>query len=197
MGVHARALTLAQEARHISELVGEKYIGTIAIGVESWCHAAVGNLLRAEKLCREAPGQDLIEEDLPGILLTKTEYQEARVLLFKTLDYRSSCRPPISDTVMCHLYLAIIAIEMGADVGVINHHLDTARMQCTTFVAYPRGILWCDSLTANIHLRQENIQLSRQTLEKCLASAQKEKDANLIHYCLLLLADIQHGLSSY
>jgi hypothetical protein len=98
---------------------------------------------------------------------------------------------------MCHLNLAVIAIEMGADVGVINHHLDAVRMQCTTFVIYPRGILCCDTLTANIHLRQGNIQVARQTLDKCLTSAQKEKDAEITEHCLLLLADIQHGLSSY
>ncbi|KAJ7257717.1 hypothetical protein C8J57DRAFT_1647432 [Mycena rebaudengoi] len=196
-GVHTRALTLAQKARHICELVGDKKAWSWAIGVESWCHVAIGNLLRAEKLCREAPEQHFIEECLPEVLLTKSEYQEARVLLFKILDYRSSCRPPISDTVMCHLNLAIIAIEMGADVGVINHHLDAVRIQCTTFVVYPRGILQCDSLTANIHLRQGNTQLARQMIKKCLTSAQKDKDADITDYCLLLLADIQHGLSGY
>ncbi|KAJ7257690.1 hypothetical protein C8J57DRAFT_1647393 [Mycena rebaudengoi] len=196
-GVHKRALTLAQKARYISELIGDKHIGEMAIRVESWCHGATGNLRHAEKLCREAPEQHVIGVQLPGILLTKTEYQEARGLLFKTLEYRSSCRPPISDTVMCHLNLAVIAIEMGADVGVINHHLDAVRMQCTTFVIYPRGILCCDTLTANIHLRQGNIQVARQTLDKCLTSAQKEKDAEITEHCLLLLADIQHGLSSY
>jgi tetratricopeptide (TPR) repeat protein len=197
LGLHTRALSLAQKARHISELIGDKLTVSRAIHVESSCHVAAGNLLHAEKLCREAPEQYPIEEQLQSILLTKTEYQEARGLLLKTLEYRSSCRPPISDTLLCHLNLAIIGIEMGADVGVINHHLDAARMQCTTFVAYPRGILCCDTLTANIHLRQRNIKLARQTLDKCLASAQKERDAEITHYCLLLLADIQHGLSSY
>ncbi|KAJ7239880.1 hypothetical protein C8J57DRAFT_1245696 [Mycena rebaudengoi] len=196
-GVPTRALTLAQKARHISELVGDKRSRTVAISIESWCHAATGNLLHAEKLCREAPEHYSIEEQLPIILRTKTEYQEARVILFKILDYRSSCRPPISDTVACQINLAIIAIEMGADVAVINHHLNAARTQCTSFVAYPRGILWCDSLTVNIHLQQGNIQLARQTLDKCLTSAQKAEDAEITGLCLLLLADIQHGLSSY
>ncbi|KAJ7257723.1 hypothetical protein C8J57DRAFT_1472625 [Mycena rebaudengoi] len=208
MGVHTRALTLAKKAQHISELVGDKRTGAIAIHMESLCHGAVGNLLHAKKLCREVHQvhhaeklcrevHRAIEEQLPDILLTKTEYREAQVLLLKTLECRSSCKPPISDTVMCHFNLAIIAFEMGADVGVINHHLDAARMQCTTFVAYPRGILYCDTLTATIHLRQGNIQLARQTLNKCLTSAQKDKDADITADCLLLLADIQHGLSSY
>jgi hypothetical protein len=192
-----RALTLAQKARHISELIGDKHIVQMAIRMESWCHADVGNLLHAEELCREAPEQHVIGVQLPGILLTKTEYQEARGLLLKTLEYRSSCRPPISDTVICHLNLAVIAIEIGADVGVISHHLDAVRMQCTTLVVYPRGILCCDTLTANIHLQQGNIQLARQTLDKCLTSAQKQKDTEITEHCLRLLADIQHGLSSY
>jgi tetratricopeptide (TPR) repeat protein len=196
-GVHTHALILAKKAQHISQLIGDKHTRTNAMRVESECQAAVGNLLHAEKLCREAPEQYSIEELWSDILLAKTEYQEAQGLLFKILDYRSSRKPPISDTVICHVNLAITAIEMGADVGVINHHLDAVRMQCTTFVVYPRGILRCDSLTAHIHLRQGNIQLARQTLDKCLASAQKEKDADLIDYCLLLLADIQHGMSSY
>jgi hypothetical protein len=97
-----------------------KHSGTMATHVESWCQAAFGNLLHAERPCREVPEQDVVEEQLADILLTKTEYQEARLLLFKILDYRSSCRPPISDTVMCHINLAIIAVEMGADVGVIS-----------------------------------------------------------------------------
>jgi tetratricopeptide (TPR) repeat protein len=196
-GVHKRALSLAQKAQHISELIGEKRTGAMAIRIESSCQVALGNLLRAEKLCREAPEQHSLEEYLPDVLLTKTEYLEARVLLVKILDYRSSCRPPMPDTVMCHINLATIAIEMGDGVGVINHHLDAVRMQCTTFVVYPLGILWCDSLTANIHLQQGNIQLAQQTLKKCLNSAQKDKDPDITDYCLLLLADIQHGLSSY
>ncbi|KAJ7241382.1 hypothetical protein C8J57DRAFT_1477757 [Mycena rebaudengoi] len=196
-GVHMHALTLVQKARHISELIGDKHTGAIAIGVESWCHAAIGNLLQAERLCREAPDQHVIAGQLSDILIIKTEYQEARVLQLKILDYRSSCRPPIPDTVMCHLNLAGIAIEMGADLGVISHHLDAVWMQCTTFVAYPRGILLCDTLTASIHLQQGNIQLARQTLDKCLTSAHKQKDAQITEYCLPLLADIQHGLSGY
>ncbi|KAJ7257706.1 hypothetical protein C8J57DRAFT_1647405 [Mycena rebaudengoi] len=178
-----RSLRVAQRgssslmARHISELIGDKHIVQMAIRMESWCHADVGNLLHAEKLCREAPEQHVIGVQLPGILLTKTEYQEARGLLLKTLEYRSSCRPPISDTVICHLNLAVIAIEIGADVGVISHHLDAVRMQCTTLVG--------------------NIQLARQTLDKCLTSAQKQKDTEITEHCLRLLADIQHGLSSY
>ncbi|KAJ7256685.1 hypothetical protein C8J57DRAFT_1235550 [Mycena rebaudengoi] len=170
-------------AQHISQLIGDKHTRINALRVESECQAGVGKLLHAEKLCREAPEQYALEEYLPDILLTKTEYLEART--------------PLLDTVECHLNLAIIAIEMGADVGVINHHLDAVRMQCTTFVVYPRGILRCDPLTSNRHLRQGNIQLARQTIEKCLTSAQKDTDADIIAHCLLFLADIQHGLSSY
>ncbi|KAJ7248987.1 hypothetical protein C8J57DRAFT_1475392 [Mycena rebaudengoi] len=119
--IHVLSLTLAQKARHISQLIGDKVAGIMATCIESWCQAVVGNLLHAEKLCREAPEEYFVEEQLIDILVTKTEYQEAR----------------------------------------------------------------------------RKIQLAQQTLEKCLTSAQKKTDADLTDYCLLLLADIQHGLSSH
>jgi tetratricopeptide (TPR) repeat protein len=199
MGVPSRGLAYAQKAKHIGELVGDMHTMTMSMLAEAWSQQGLGNLLCAEKLCREAREQlPLIAKDtedhLPEILLTKTEYQEARALLFKTLEYRSSCKPPISDTVVCHINLALIAIEIGAGVEVIKHHIDAVRTQCTTFVVWATGILWADTLTAPVHLLEGNISLARETFQKCLLSSQNTKVAEISAFCLSKLADLQHAM---
>jgi tetratricopeptide (TPR) repeat protein len=203
MGDYSRGLSLTRTAKHVAELAGNTYEQQLVTQIEAWSDQRLGDLRSAGVLCKEArtlcppeiKGQT--EELLADILIDKTEYREAQDILLGILAYRPSCRPAITDTVVCHLNICVIGIETGAELEYINHHLDSARLLCTTLVMWPLGILYCDALTANVHLQQGNIALARETFEKCFYSAQNTKDAQITGYCLSKLADLRHRMYSH
>jgi hypothetical protein len=199
MGQYSPALKLAHASKQITTLCGDIHGQAFAIINESRCQAGLGNLIRAKALAKDAlellPTEirHVGEEVLVHLHMLKTEYVEARAMTLGILEYRASCIPQIHDTLICHLNLAGIGIETSVELEVINHHLDAARIQCTTF-AYPAGLIHCDYVSANIHLRQGNISLAREMLMKCLLSYQDSGNIEGVQDCLASLADIQRGM---
>jgi tetratricopeptide (TPR) repeat protein len=199
-GEAPRAIGLARKARQISELVGEIFAQSQAMRAESEAQSALGNLRCAEALSKAAvrlgPSEleEICKEQLAIIHLEKTEYQEAQELLLQVMDSRISRKSPINDTVFPQILLATIGIETGAELEDISRHIESARLQCNTFVMWPLGLIHCECLTAELHLLQGKISVARE-FENCLQSYQQ--DAAGIQSVLTRLADIQYGINGH
>ncbi|KAJ6550483.1 hypothetical protein DFH09DRAFT_1501532 [Mycena vulgaris] len=201
-GEAQHAIDLARRARQISELVGD-YLGqSQALLAEAHSQRVMGNLRCAEALTKAAlrlcpSGMDeQSREHLADLHLAKTEYQRAQDLALQVMEHRTSNNTPINDTVICHLLLAEIGIETGAEKDQIRNHIEAARLQLNTFVVWPLGLIHCDRLTANLHLCQGEISAA-QEFANCLLSYQHSQDANSVEMILTRLADIQYGIHSH
>ncbi|KAJ7140604.1 hypothetical protein C8R44DRAFT_761634 [Mycena epipterygia] len=203
MGQTSRGLSMAQKARELTMLQSDKSAQAVATRAEAACHHMLGNLRLAQTLHEEArelsslESRHKYEEVQADMHLAKTEYQEARDMSLAVLKYRSSCRPPIRDTLITHINLAFIAIATGSEVKLIRHHLDTAHLQCTTFVNYPPALLYCDVADAHLQLREGNISIAREKFEKCFWSFQNSQDVQGVFMCLEGLGDITHHMYNH
>lgn len=186
-GEPSRAITLVRKARQICELVGDIFGQSQAMRAESECHLSLGNLRWAEALSTGAlklgPSEleEICQEHLANIHLAKTEYQKAQNLMLQIMNSRTSGKNAIHDTVVCQLLLAEIGIETGAELEVISCHIESARLQCNTFVVWPLGLIHCDRLAADLHLLQGNMPRAPE-FENCLLAYQRTRDGQ--SYCL-------------
>ncbi|KAJ7750744.1 hypothetical protein DFH07DRAFT_961338 [Mycena maculata] len=199
VGEYHRGLALAQKARQLAILRGDRAEQFIAYEAEATCQQHWGNFSGAKLLLAEAKELSPVElkhkwEEIQADLhITQTEYSEARTLEMSVLDYRSSCQPPIRDTIVAHLNLASIGIATGSEIESIKYHLDTAYFQCN-FLAFPFGLTYCETVAAHLHLREGNISLAREKFEKYFFIFQKGSDVQGLRTCLEGLGDITHKM---
>ncbi|KAJ7480806.1 hypothetical protein FB451DRAFT_1446851 [Mycena latifolia] len=200
LGDHSRGLALAQKAKELTSLWGDPAIQASATEAEARCQINLGNFVRAKILCEQAkelaPAESKhgYEELLADVLLTKTEYSEARAAALAVLRYRASCVPPIRDTVVTHINLALIEIATGSEVTLIESHMDNAYRQCTTFVLYPPGLAYCELMAAHLYLPEGKISLAREKFKKCLATFQNSRNVEGIRSCLGALLDMSSNM---
>ncbi|KAJ7810457.1 hypothetical protein B0H14DRAFT_2863630 [Mycena olivaceomarginata] len=202
MGEAQQAIDLARRARQLGELLGDPLRQSQALSAEAQCQQCLGNLRCAEALSKAAlrlcpsEREEIYKEYLAGTYLAKTEYKRAQDLALQVMDHWNSYKTSTNDTVVCHILLARIGIETGAEPDHIRHHIEAARLQLNSFVVWPIGLIHCDRLTADLHLCQGEIS-SAQEFANCLLSYQHSQDADGVEMILTRLADIKNGMHSH
>ncbi|KAJ7440461.1 hypothetical protein FB451DRAFT_68709 [Mycena latifolia] len=127
-----------------------------------------------------------IAGDLAEVHKLKSEYLEAREIQARVL---SKIR--IEEKPYLHAYTLLETTELDLSIGVprddVQRNIDTAR-SIFSKVGYLRGGAWCDSVQANLHLREGNLSEAKILFQKCLVVS-RGKYADLATGCFERLAD--------
>ncbi|KAJ7142990.1 hypothetical protein C8R44DRAFT_846699 [Mycena epipterygia] len=194
----------ARESQRIAQLCGGLYQQAIALRTEATCLIALGNLKKSVFACHKA--RELLEccgmqggdvdrrvlGNLAVINALKSEYLEARSIYSEVAQKTSAQQSPYSNA---HALLNIAGIDalIGADVLKVNQNLDIAKATFTT-LGFSRVVNRCETVSAELNLREGNTLAAKDLLQQCLNAAQG-KDLAAVSYCLERLADVGRWIS--
>ncbi|KAJ6549614.1 hypothetical protein DFH09DRAFT_1320091 [Mycena vulgaris] len=125
----------------------------------------------------------------------KSEYRDAERILLDIIRRKETRRPPVADTALDNLNLALVRTALGAEGHVVQAHLGMVRAQCATFVNWPHGVLMCDMHDADLALRDGGSALAaRMVFERLLAQFSESGDDEEVLFVLERLADPSCGM---
>lgn len=177
MGNYSGARDQAQYAREMAVLLGDILEHAQALATEARCCLSTGAFPEAARLCaraRELLGDcglqgtfvDLRFENFAAeIHHLKTEYPEARAIHARLAIGSSGAQQAANASPFDLLNLATIDAEMGAESAGARQSLEAARLQFTTTMWSPPGVLLCDAVSATLFLRDGNTSTAQSMFE--------------------------------
>jgi hypothetical protein len=124
---------------------------------------------------------------LVGIHEDKTEYAEAYNILTEILN--NTELGPYRHAITL-INLATLEIRMGSVTEVVQRRSEEAKAKFKE-VGYTRLLDWCDTILADLDLREGNILPAKEKFQETLKSS-RGKDEELVTYCLDRLGDGRH-----
>lgn len=189
---HPEAQMHAYEAQRLASISADLYKEASALRIESLCCYTLGNYKKSIFLSNRARHLislcGLSNGDLDHRILSnqaeihklKSEYVEARTINMKLLE--EICIDKES------LNYAVISVNIAEiDVFVGSKHqknYDTARKIFTT-VYFKPGLVMCDTILADLYLREGNMSEAKHLFERCIQVSQRSPgNSETIAYCL-------------
>jgi hypothetical protein len=182
----------AQEAQRLARISGDLYREAEALEIKAMCCHPSGNFKQCMSLstrARELLGLcgmsgGILDHNLMSfqaeIHKLKSEFIEAHNIHAIILQETSVDQDPYNYAFSL-LYIAEIGVHIGASKDDIQRNLATARTLLST-KGNPRGVTLCDTLLADLLLREGNMLASKILFEKCIKSSFGHSEA--ISYCL-------------
>ncbi|KAJ7728887.1 hypothetical protein B0H16DRAFT_1428417, partial [Mycena metata] len=200
-GDSAAALVSSRAALQLAYQTGRLYQASRALEVIAACLVSLGNytggivqLTKAKELLSVCgitggPVHHQISTTQAEIYMQKSEYPEARSIHMMALQ-DTVVDPSSSSYANVLLNIALIDVLIGASKEIIEKNLDTAR-KIFTNVGYIFPITQCDTVSADLKLREGDTTSARKLFQKCLrAGWGPGMDIQVINFCLERLADV-------
>ncbi|KAF8134163.1 hypothetical protein K438DRAFT_1787261 [Mycena galopus ATCC 62051] len=188
----------AHDARELARKSGKGYGEAKALHTESCCWYALGNYKVAISLWNWASNLlglcGMTDSDMDysikgtqaDVYVSKSEYLEAYNVRSQLLRKVPIEQDPYQHSIML-LNSALIDVAIGTPKQYVQRDMDIAKKVFTT-VVFSRGVTLCDSVLADLELREENFSAAKSYFEDCVRSSGGQ-DVELITYCLERLAD--------
>ncbi|KAF8191090.1 hypothetical protein K438DRAFT_1763002 [Mycena galopus ATCC 62051] len=188
----------AHEARELARKSGNLYGEAKALHIESCCWYALGNYKVAISLWNWASNllglcgmaDSDMDHSIKGtqadVYFSKSEYLEAYNVRSQLLRKVPIEQDPYQHSIML-LNIALIDVAIGTPKLYVQRDMDIAETVFTT-VGFSRGVTLCDSVLADLELREENFSAANSYFEDCVRSSGGQ-DVELVTYCLERLAD--------
>jgi tetratricopeptide (TPR) repeat protein len=110
----------------------------------------------------------------------KSEYIEAHTIHSGILQETSEEQDPYIHS-LALLNIAEIEMSIGAPKNELQSHCATAR-KISNIMGYNLGAIMCDTIEANLHLREGNILAAKTLFEKCIKLSSRHSEIRT--YCL-------------
>ncbi|KAJ6626077.1 hypothetical protein B0H10DRAFT_1942216 [Mycena sp. CBHHK59/15] len=199
MGDHLEGRIYAQKAQECAKLCGDTKGQAMAISNEAFCCYNLGDFQSAAALFKRAKDleprdfSDKFQQWETDMHILKTEYAEAQKMTLAFMENRAGSPGRLDVfTVVAEINLALIGVCLGTESESVNHHLNVARHQCTTLIAFPSALNYCDMVSADLYLQDGNTVWAKQILEKSLVSFIDSRDDQGVTFCLERLANLSH-----
>ncbi|KAJ7459294.1 hypothetical protein FB451DRAFT_1272453 [Mycena latifolia] len=202
-GNFRQGVKYALQAQESFRLSGNLRGQANAIKAELDCSYNLSDFKRSSQLCAQAKNlfticgmQDSdsmirLMNSEAEIFLLQTDYIHARRIQAQIIDKSSKGNAPL-EYAYALLNLAVIDFEMGMDDAIVLQNLDMARALFIELKA-PQTIFWCDSVVADMQLRQGWRADAAEYYQKSLSEHRGRRLA-LAVVCLSKLADLEHGM---
>ncbi|KAJ7880648.1 hypothetical protein B0H13DRAFT_2541327 [Mycena leptocephala] len=189
----------ALEGQRLAKLSADFYSEAMVLRPQIICWKRRGHYIRAGRLCQTARNLlalcDMSGGEMDYALLNsqvgihedKTEYAEAYNILTEILN--STELGPYRHAITL-INLAALEIRMGTVTEVVQRRSEEAKAKFKE-VGYTRLLDWCDTILADLDLREGNILPAKETFQETLKSS-RGKDEELVTYCLDRLGDGRH-----
>ncbi|KAJ7107018.1 hypothetical protein C8R44DRAFT_744887 [Mycena epipterygia] len=199
IGHYISAQMDAKNAQQLAQLSGDLYQEAGALAIEAVCLSALGNLKETAALTQQARDllhlcgmqgglkEQRVTSNLAEIHRIKSEYLEAHSI-YIDLAKNASYGQDLFHSAYSRLGIAETDIMIGADVVKVQQNLDSAKMIFTT-LKLPTGLNHCETILAELHLREGNSMIATSLLQQCLKVAWG-KDLQAVSFCLERLADV-------
>ncbi|KAJ7848693.1 P-loop containing nucleoside triphosphate hydrolase protein [Mycena leptocephala] len=196
LGDYSAAQAHAIEARRLALISADLYREAQALKIEAICCFTLGNYIKAMSLCIRA--KDLLglcgmsHGSLDhGIMNTqaevhrlKSEYVEARSILISILEETIIQDPQAYGWAL--LNVAEIDVLIGAPKDDVQRNCDRVR-KILDIEGYVMGVIMCDTILADLHLREGNSLAAKTIFERCLKVT--PESSQIQTYCLEWLGD--------
>jgi tetratricopeptide (TPR) repeat protein len=198
-GDYLTAQIYACKAQRLANLSGNLYEGAMALQIEATCSTCLGSfqdsiiqLQRAREIlgiCGMSGGERdyTIMTSQAEVHLQKSEYAEARSIHTQILQNTSVDQNAYSYA-SALLNIAEIDVIVGAAEHDVHQNMDMARLVFESY-KYPRAIIHCNIIFADLDLRGKNTLSASTLFHKCLHLSWGKNNA-AVSYCLERLADI-------
>jgi tetratricopeptide (TPR) repeat protein len=198
LGDYHRGQMSGYEAQRLARIHGNLFREANALEIEARCWYSLGNYSTALPLCSRA--RELLslcgmsDGDLDctvmatqaEIQMLKSEYMEAQKI-YKHMLSKVIVELDPWHHAMCLLNLAQLNVPMGTLKHELHKDLDTAKSIFIT-IDYMIYVAWCDSVQADLNLREGNLLAANRMFQKCLSFSQGT-DSEMTTYCLEKLGE--------
>ncbi|KAJ7142538.1 hypothetical protein C8R44DRAFT_924127 [Mycena epipterygia] len=195
----------AHKAKEIAQLSANLWQEAAALNVEVSCLTALGNLKETVFLCQRA--RELLQlcgmqgggadngvmASLAEVHLMKSEYREARKIHIELAQKFSAQQSPYHNAYAL-LNIAEVDVMISANALEVQETLDDVKTKFNALGTI-RGVNQCQSILADLHLRQGNTIAAKDLLQQCVIVAWG-KDPEVVSYCLERLADVNYWTST-
>jgi tetratricopeptide (TPR) repeat protein len=194
---YSKAQLHASEAQRIARISADLYQEAGAINVLAMCCYMWGDYTQSISLSSRARHLlnlcGLSGSSLDYNIVTtqaethkfKSEYVEARSIHNGILQETSIHQDPYNHA-FALLNIAEIDVSMDAPKHDVQRSYDTARKVFST-QQYQIGLMMCDTILADLYLREGNMPAAKDLFEKCLGLSLSHPE--IISYCLERLAN--------
>jgi tetratricopeptide (TPR) repeat protein len=197
LGNYSAAQVHAKDAQRLAIISADLYREAWALNIEATCCFTLGNYTKAMSLCIRA--RDLLSlcamshGDLDHSIMNnqaeihwfKLEYVEARSLQIRILKGTTLQYPYSYGYALVNV--AEIDVLTGAPKNEVQRNCDRARTMLDT-VGFVEGVTMCDTILADLCLREGNSLVARTIFKRCLKL--NLRFSQITSYCLEQLGDI-------
>jgi tetratricopeptide (TPR) repeat protein len=201
LGEYVMGQKTAYEAHRLAKISANLYIETRALRMEAMCWQVLGNYehsitlyTRAKSLLllcglSSGPLHSAIMSCLAEVHKEKSEYSEAHSIYTETLHQVSVEQNPYTHAIAL-ISIAEIDVQIGKPKHDVQKKIDTAR-SIFNMMGELRLITTCDTVLADLYLREGNDLSARALLKQCIALSWG-KNTDIVTHCLRRLADASH-----
>jgi tetratricopeptide (TPR) repeat protein len=191
----------ALEAERLAKISGHLLGEARALRIQSMCFNSLGDYKKSIAACSRAReliglcgmsgGQmdNLIMNSQAEVHKLKSEYSEAHGIQVQMLHNASAEQDPFRHA-HALLTLAEIGVSMDGVTREVQANIDKAVSMFTT-IGFWRHMAWCDTIQADLKLRDGDFRTARSLYLKSLKSSWGT-DLELVSYCLERLGDTGH-----
>ncbi|KAJ7869240.1 hypothetical protein B0H13DRAFT_2557824 [Mycena leptocephala] len=195
LGEYSAAQVHAMEAQRLAIISADLYREAQALDIEANCCYTLGNYTKAMSLCIRARNilglcamsHGALDHSIMAaqaeIHHFKSEYVEARSIHTRILE-GTTIQDPYSHGFPL-LNLAEIDVLIGAPKNDVQRNCNRARTMFET-AGYVKGVTMCDTILADLHLREGNSLEARTIFKRCL---NVKEYSQIQTYCLERLGD--------
>lgn len=196
----------AYESRRLAKVSANLYIETRAMRMEAMCWDILGNYQRSVSLYTRAralltlcgmsggPLDCAVINCLTNVHKLKSEYAEAHSVCHETLEKISAEKNPYTHAVAL-ISIAEVDLKIGTPKDDVQNKIDTAKSIFTT-MGELRLITVCDTVLADLYLREGEKSSARVLFKKCLGVSWG-KNTDVVTCCLERLANLHHWDALY
>ncbi|KAJ6475994.1 hypothetical protein C8R47DRAFT_1075826 [Mycena vitilis] len=204
LGCYSAAQANAKESQRLARISANLYEEVGGLNIEAACCQSLGDFNQGLSLCNQgrallaACGMSYsqlshsVMNTQAEIHKLKSEYSEARNVHHQILE-NTIARDPLHHA-FALLNIAEIDVSMGITKEAVQKHNEAARSVFRT-AGYVRGPALCDTIVAELTLREGNISAAKTLFSQCLKWSVRN-DAEITSYCLEHLANASRWDSS-
>ncbi|KAJ7620769.1 hypothetical protein DFH06DRAFT_64468 [Mycena polygramma] len=199
LGHYLEAQGCARESQRLARIFANLYTEAQGLASEARCWYSLGDFSQSLSLCTQArellvacgmsrgPLQDVIMNVQAEVHKYKSEYIEAHNIYHEILQETSITQVPLSHS-FALLNTAETDVLMDVPKDAVQHNIDAARDTFKT-CDFISGSVICDTLLADLALREGNMLAAKALFLKCLNWAWG-KNAEIMSHCLEGLGDV-------
>jgi tetratricopeptide (TPR) repeat protein len=197
-GDYRVAQVYAYESQRVARVSADFYSEARALAIQAKSLYALGDYKQSISLCNrardllglcDASGGQLdhtIMTDQAEIHRLKSEYNEAQNIHSRLLE-EVSIDQDLYQHAFTLLNIAEIDVSAGAPMENLQKDIQTASKLFNT-MGFVLAVTMCETILADLYLREGNIQGAENLLKKCIRSSRTE--AQITSYCLERLGDV-------